>query len=132
MKLFKNKVFLLLIIAIAARILFSIRCDLRTFPDSKGYFETGRQLVTGDYSGYNGKRAPVYPLLIASTGFNREATVFFQTAMGVGISLLLYLIFSKLTSSSMAGFLAGLVHALNPAMIGYEFTLCSETTCAFF
>ncbi len=132
MKLFGNKVFLLLIIAIAVRIFFSIRCDLRTFPDSKLYFETGRQLVTGDYSDYNGKRAPVYPLLIAATGFNREVTVFFQVAMGVGISLLLYLIFSKLTGSSMAGFLAGLVHALNPAMIGYEFTLCSETTCAFF
>jgi len=132
MKLFRSKLFLLLIIAISARILFSIQCDLRTFPDSKGYFETGRQLVTGDYSDYNGKRAPVYPLLIAATGFNREVTVLFQASMGVGISLLLYLIFSRLTNSSMAGFLAGLVHALNPAMISYEFTLSSETTCTFF
>lgn len=132
MRIFHHKLFWLLAIAVTARILFAVVSDYKTFPDSAWYFETGRQFLSGDYSEYSGKRAPLYPLLLAANGFDPGRAIFLQTAMGVVTTLLVFLIFRRLTGSATAGFLAGLVPALNPAQIDYEFTLGTEALCTLF
>ncbi|HUU29516.1 MAG TPA: hypothetical protein VM123_17065 [archaeon] len=128
----RNKVFWLIVISIAVRLAFGCMYPIKRFPDTAGYFQTGRQLVSGDYNGYTGKRPPVYPLLVAAAGFNRHALVWIQAAMGMGISVLLYLIFSRLVKSETVGFLLGLTYAFNPSQLMFEFSLSSETTCTFF
>lgn len=131
MRLFRNKLLLLILISIAIRLIYGFSYKLQTAPDTTSYFRTAEQFISGDYSDYQGKRTPVYPLLIAATGFNRAVLAWFQASMGVGIAALLYIIFLRLTSSATLAFILGLSYALNPSQILFEFYLMSETTCTF-
>jgi len=131
MSIIKNKLFCLIVIALLARASAGFFHLKRGVPDTEGYFRTAEQLISGDYTGYIGKRPPVYPLIIAAAGFNPEVIIWIQGIMGVGISVLLYLLFSTLTGKGTLGFLIGLSYAVNPSQIMCENFLVSETTCTF-
>ena len=127
----KNKLLWLVLVSIIIKISAIAWLGPRSMPDTQGYFETGRQLVSGDYSDYTGKRTPVYPLLIAAAGYNQYVVAGLQSAMGVGIAILLYLIFARLSGHDSYGLILGLTYTLNPSQILIESTLVSETTCTF-
>ena len=128
-KFFQKKIFWLLAIAIGVRLFYGMNYPPRSVPDTEGYFRTGEQLVSGDYSDYNGKRPPVYPLLTAVAAYDLSRIVWLQAAMGVVAAVILFRIFSLLAGSETVGFLLALTQALNPSQVLFEFSGVSETTC---
>jgi len=131
MSLIRNKLLFVIIISVSIRLVYGLSYPLRTVPDTAGYFQVGKQLTSGDYREYTGRRTPVYPLFIAAAGFNKKIVAGLQALMGVGIAVLLYLIFSGLTESRTFGFILGLSYALNPSQILFEFTLMTEAVSTF-
>lgn len=126
-----RKLIVLVVIAISVRLIYGHVYSYRGVPDTTDFFNTAEQFVTGNYSEYTGLRMLGYPLLIAATGANKPLIIFIQVIFGVGIAMLLYLLFSTLSKSQRVGFVCGLAYALNPTQIFFEFMLMSETTATF-
>jgi len=126
-----RKLIVLVVIAISVRLIYGHVYSYRSVPDSTSYFTSAEQFMTGDYSEYTGWRTPIYPLLIAATGFNKSLVILIQAALGVGIATLLYLLFSTLSRSQWVGFVCGLAYALSPTQIFFEFMLMPETVATF-
>lgn len=126
-----RKLIVLVVIAISVRLIYGHVYSYRSVPDSTSYFTSAEQFMTGDYSEYTGMMALGYPLLIAAAGFNKPLIIFIQVALGIGIAVLLYLLFSALSRSQWVGFVCGLAYALNPTQIFFEFMFMSDTAATF-
>ncbi len=60
----KEWLILLLILGSALRLGFWFIGEPTAFPDTGTYIEVAKQLVSGDFSNYQGRRTPGYPLLL--------------------------------------------------------------------
>ncbi|HUU27719.1 MAG TPA: glycosyltransferase family 39 protein [archaeon] len=130
--LIKNRLAWLIVISITVRLVYGLSYSPIMRKDSHDYYRIAKSLVSGDYTDYKAAYPPVYPLLIAASGFDWNRVAWVQVAMGVGIAVLLYLIFSGQTGSNNIGFILGLSYALNPSQLLFEFNFFSETACTFF
>lgn len=129
--LLKNKLFWLIVISILARLVFASVYTPKAFPETNNYLRLARQFTSGDFTGYLGKNAPIYSFMIIACGFNLKVLAAFQQLLGLGIAVLLFLIFSRLSASDWIGLLAGLSYALNPSQLLFESAFLPETTCTF-
>jgi len=117
----------LLVAGCLARTAFLLLYDPLFFNDSNDYLQLARIIASGDFSGYNGARTPLYPLIIILFNFNIQALVIFQFGLGLLISLIIYQSFKQIFASSQIGFATGLSYALNPSQIVFEYALLTET-----
>jgi len=129
----------LVILASVVRLSFSQIYTPRYFPDSRDYFAQA-QAIAKNVFGANveiGKgnfpwpRPQVYPFIIACAGLNWSRVFFLQACMGIAITVLLYLIFARMSGSKLVGFFAGAGYALNPSQLLIEFGAMSQTTGTF-
>lgn len=137
MTIVRNKLIQLLVISIIVRIIFSLIYPIKSFPDTSDYFKAAKLLSADSIEKSNLEkttwpRPPGYPALIAAVNFNPQAVVIIQAGMGVGIAVLLYLMFLRITRSEIVSFVIGLSYGLNPSQLLFEFGLSSETTGTFF
>ena len=123
----RNKIIWLLVAAFVARLAFALIFDPFIFRDSHDYLQLARIIGSGDYSGYNGARTPLYPLVILLFDFNVHTVVIFQFFLGLLITLVIYQSFKRIFASSTIGFAAGLSYALNPSQLVFEYALLTET-----
>lgn len=112
---------------VRAQVVF--RAPVFMAPDSKGYFLPAYDLATGQGFGIGFRRTPVYPLFLAGSlklfGEDLQAIVLLQHLLGVGTAVLTYLL-GKLTVGRLAGLLAGLLVAVNGALVIGEHYLMAE------
>ncbi len=118
-------------LALVVRIIFRFLYDPLLFHDSADYLELARMILSGDFSGYNGARTPLYSLLLAAAGTEFATVALLQTGMGLLIVVMLYYIFSRAGRSNLLGFFAALAYALNPSQMVFEISLLSETLSVF-
>ncbi|MFH1071131.1 MAG: hypothetical protein V1794_16040 [Candidatus Glassbacteria bacterium] len=133
----RNKLLWVIVISVVVRLIFATVYHYNGYPDTYDYFQVAKEIHNKfsddkmEVGNILWPRPPLFPLLINLAGFQAKRIVFYQAVMGVGIAVFLYLIFSRLTGSSMAGMLAGFCYALNPSQMLFEFALISETTGTF-
>ncbi len=121
----------LLGLAVVARVIFRLLYSPLLFHDSADYLELASMILSGDFSGYNGARTPLYPLLLAAAGTELATVALLQTGLGLLIVMMLYYLFSGLTKSNLLGFFAALAYALNPSQMVFEISMLSETLSVF-
>ncbi|HLA40158.1 MAG TPA: hypothetical protein VJ417_09180, partial [Candidatus Glassbacteria bacterium] len=80
-RLLKNKIFWLMVIALAARIIFACIYPYKSWPETNRYVVLAQQFLSGDYSQYTGKNVPVYSFLLIATGFNLHLLAVIQNLM---------------------------------------------------
>lgn len=123
----ENKILWLILAAVAARIILSLLFKPLLTPDSYSYLEMARQIATGDFSGYQAVRTPVYPLFLVLCKFNIQTVVLAQMILGLVISLTIYRVIHQITGGKLFAFAAGLSYALNPSLIIFERAVLTET-----
>ena len=62
------------------------------FADTGGYRLLAQQLTSLNFSGYEGFRTPVYPLILAVCGLNWDLVRVVQFLFGVSISAMLFIL----------------------------------------
>ena len=120
-------IIVLVLIATTMRIFFLLEYPPLFTPDSGTYVETAKAIFGGEMTNYTGKREIFYPLILFLLRFNNEAVVIFQMFLGIIGTLLLYVIFRKLSDNEWIGFTAGLLYALSPSQIFLERAILAET-----
>ncbi|MCG6962779.1 MAG: glycosyltransferase family 39 protein [Acidobacteria bacterium] len=109
--------------------------------DSGGYLRVAKRILEHGFPPPLGFRPPGYPLFIIATSWGGSflgGTVIAQHLLGVGTSVLMYLILFRITRSRAAGLLGVLAFSMMPDVLFMEVTIYSETvamclvtSCAF-
>lgn len=97
-------------------------------PDSATYFTAAAHIANGDFTGYEGRRTPGYPALIALAGLSPSKVWVLQMLCGLAISTLLFYIGLSATGQPQFAALIGMTYNLNLAQLFFEANLLSETT----
>ena len=101
-------------------------------PDTSTYVSAAQDLVSGGgFAKSEGRRTPGYPLLIAAIGEDPARIVVTQMALGVGTSLLLFLITLQLTGRPGMAFAIGLSYDLNLQQLFIEAVVVTEPLTTF-
>jgi uncharacterized membrane protein YtjA (UPF0391 family) len=101
------------------------------YGDTGSYFRSAAVLAQGSLNGYDGTRVPGYPLFVALMRLDPERVWFGQMALGLGISLLLYLWTLRITRKPTLGALVGGLYNLIPGQFLFEANLLTETLTGF-
>ena len=99
--------------------------------DTESYLNIARLLHSLTLHGNDATRPLVYPGLIALLQLDERAVWAAQSAMGLAVSAMLYLVTWRLTGRPWLAFLAGAAHSLNLAQLFFEGMILSETTTTF-
>jgi hypothetical protein len=97
-------------------------------PDTPTYEGVAAHLLSGDFTGYDGRRPPGYPAVMAVAGLSRPGTFALQMFFGCVIAALLFYLGLALTGRPGLAALAGMSYNLNLAQLFFEANLLSETT----
>jgi hypothetical protein len=120
---------LIALVAVAIRVAFAFRVPVFLLRDSISYFLPAWDLLNGDGFDLSIRRTPTYPGFLAGAmalfGEDLLAVAFAQHLLGVASAVLVYLL-GRLTVGRMAGLIAGLITALNGALIISEHYLMPE------
>jgi hypothetical protein len=120
----------LLGILIRAGLVLCVHSPAR-YDDTQGYVDLARMLVSGDFTGYDGFRTPMYSLLWIVCGGNPTALFIVQMTLGLWIAVILYEVFMLLSGSRGVAFAAGLTYHLNVSALLFESNLLTETSTIF-
>ena len=101
------------------------------YPDTGTYMRPAQNILERDFSTYDGRRTPGYPLVLAIASLSPEGTWALQMLMGVAISVLLFYVAFVLTRRPWLAAFAGMTYNLNVSQLFYEANLLSETTTTF-
>ena len=99
--------------------------------DTQSYLNIARLLHSLTLHGNDATRPPVYPGLIALLQLDERAVWTAQSAMGLAVSAMLFLVTWRLTGRGWLAFVAGAAHSLNLAQLFFEGMILSETTTTF-
>ncbi len=101
------------------------------YSDTGTYMRPAQNILTGDFSNYDGRRPPGYPLVLAIAGLSPDGTWALQMLMGLAISVLLFYVAFALTRRPGLAALVGMTYNLNLSQLFFEANLVSETTATF-
>lgn len=123
----------LIVIGIVIRICLFLVYQPNPRPDTGEYFDHAEFLlgVKEPEWEYHGVRTPGYPLLIILAGFNYQKLWFFQSVMGVIVSVILFELAYLHKSSAWLSFALGLAYTFSMNMIFYEATFLTEPVAGF-
>jgi hypothetical protein len=97
------------------------------YPDTPSYFRLAVAVWTGDFSTYDGRRPPGYPVVIALANGSPHGVWALQLLAGLGISVLLFAITLAITGRPWVATAVGLSYDVNLAQLFFEATLLAET-----
>jgi hypothetical protein len=129
-----SKVWLALLLAagVGIRFAFCFIAEPRAFLDTGTYVDLANQLLSGDFSNYEGRRTPGYSLLLILARFSPNAVWVIQMLAGLAISACLFYIVYELTGRPSFAFFAGMTYNLNLGHLFFEANLIPEIETTFF
>src|SRR6266545_5702251 len=104
----------------------------RAFPDTGTYIAVAKQFLSGDFSGYEGRRTLGYPLLLILARFAPDVVWMIQMLAGLAISVCLFYMAYELTGKHGFAFLMGMTYNLNLGQLFFEANLIPETETTLF
>jgi hypothetical protein len=123
--------FALVAISVLVRLLVGLNFRTRASFDTHEYIVVARALASLDFSHYDGRRTPIYPLLLLLAGMNWSIVRWIQSMLGIGIASMLFAITWCRTRSATTSFAVGLLSSLAISELLFEQIIYSETLCAF-
>lgn len=125
---------LIVLVAVAIRVAFAFRVPVFLLRDSISYFLPAWDLLNGYGFDLSIRRTPTYPgfLVGAMALFGEDllAVAFAQHLLGIASAALVYVL-GRMTVGRVAGSIAGLITALNGALIISEHYLMPEAVLIF-
>ncbi len=97
-------------------------------PDTPSYMRTATNLLDRDFSTYDGRRPPGYPVVLALAGGSPRAVWALQMLAGLLISVLLFFIVLSVTGRPGFAAAIAMTYNLNLAQLFFEAFLVAETT----
>ncbi len=125
-------IYLLIAISAAIRLAVVLTYAPIDYPDTGWYEKVAKEIVTLDFSKYDGARTPGYPALMILGFLKWKIIWFLQLALGIAISAIMYLIINKATSSPKLSFYTGLSYNLSIVFLFFESNMLTETLSIFF
>ena len=113
------------------RLLAVLNFRVRASWDTDGYILAARSIASLDFSNYDGKRTPIYPLLMLLAGMDWSVVRWVQSLLGIGIASMLFAITLNRTRNAASAFVVGLLGSLALSELLYEQIIYSETLCTF-
>lgn len=130
--LLTNKLYLLVIISVAIRLAVVATYAPIGYSDTGWYYKFAKEIVSMDFSNYDGARTPVYPLIIALGFFKWRLVWLIQLLFGIANASFLYLIVFKATNNAKFSFWTGIAYNISLILLFFESNLLTETICIFF
>ncbi len=101
------------------------------YPDTGSYMRPAQNILARDFSTYDGRRPPGYPLVLAIAGLSPNRAWAIQSLMGLATSVLLFYVTFALTRRPGFAALVGMTYNLNLSQLFFEANLISESTATF-
>jgi len=120
---------LTLVLALVERVLLWRFYPVRVVNDT-GTYRRLAESILHHWENYDGVRTPGYPAFLALLKSN-EGVYLGQLALGVGITLVFFVIGWRLFRNPLAGTALALAHTLNLGQLFFEAHLMSETLATF-
>jgi hypothetical protein len=123
----------LALVAISAlvRLVVVLNFRARASWDTDGYILAARSIASLDFSQYDGKRTPIYPLLMLLGGMDWDVVRLMQSALGIAIASMMFAIVWLRARSAMAALVVGLLCSIAVSELLFEQVIYSETLCTF-
>ncbi len=124
---------LLVLIAISAlaRLPIILNFRARASWDTPEFIVTARAIASLDFRQYDGKRTPIYPLLMLLAGMDWDVVRLIQSLLGIAIASMMFAIGWMRTRNLAASFLVGLMSSVAISELLFEQIIYSETLCTF-
>jgi len=113
------------------RLLLGLNFRARASWDTPSYVDVAKSIANLNFSNYDGRRTPVYPLLLVLAGMDWDNVRLIQSLLGIGIASMLLAITWYRTRSAKISFIVGLLGSLALTELLYEQIIYSETLCTF-
>jgi hypothetical protein len=123
--------FSLVALSVVARLVVMMNFRARASFDTPGFIVTAQAIASGDFSHYDGKRTPVYPLLLLLAGMDWDRVRAMQSLLGIAITSMVFAITWYRTRRPAIAFIAGLLSSIAISELLYEQIIYSETLCTF-
>lgn len=124
-------VILLIAISGLVRLLIGLNFRERTSWDTSGFVLTARSIASLDFGQYDGRRTPVYPLLLLVAGMDWSVVRWIQSLLGICIASMLFAITWRRTRSAAVSLVVGLLSSLAISELLFEQVIYSEALCTF-
>lgn len=121
----------LLIIAVLVRIPLWLQYVPVLSADTTTYETMARFIASGDFSGYEGKRPPGYPVFLLLTGGNYSAVWGVQSVLGIATVILIFLLALRRGARPVFAFAAGLATTLSVNLLLFEAGVLTEALSTF-
>jgi hypothetical protein len=118
-------------ISVLVRLAIIISFRERASYDTSGFMLTANAIRTLDFSHYDGRRTPIYPLLLLLAGMDWRVVRWIQCGLGIAIAAMVYRITWYRTRDATISFIVGLLSSLAVMELLYEQIIYSETLCTF-
>jgi len=120
---------IVLFVAVLLRMILFFTYSAVSYSDTASYRRSA-EAVLGGFETYDGTRTPGYPAFMALIGPDR-AVYAAQLILGLGITLMWFVMGWKASGQHFVGGLAALAHTLNPGQFFFEANLLTETLSTF-
>jgi hypothetical protein len=101
------------------------------YGDTGAYFRAAAVLARGTLRGYDGTRVPGYPAFVAAWGLDPTRVWLGQMALGLGITLILYVWTLRTSRSPTLAIVVASLYNLIPGQFLFEANLLTETLTTF-
>ncbi len=123
---------LLLVYAIAVRLIFVCFYGAITLtPDSYDYLALADTISNFDWSNYDGKRTPGFPIFISLFDGNLTMLIGFQISLGVLTTVLLFNITRHITKTTKLAFWTAIIYTSFVNVVLFDFAVLTENISAF-
>ncbi len=121
------------LIAISALVRLAVILNFRARAswDTPEFIATARAIASMDFRQYDGKRTPIYPLLMLLAGMDWDVVRLIQSLLGIAIASVMFAIAWMRTRSAAASFVVGLLCSIAISELLFEQIIYSETLCTF-
>ncbi len=118
----------LVMVAVLTRLALASAYTVTIQADTGPFLKLASQWLQFDFASNDGWRTPGYPLVLAVLGLDVDRVWWLQSLMGIGVTLLIFLLVFGATRSVAAGLVCGLAHTFTLNQLLLEATVLTETT----
>lgn len=118
-------------VAIALRLVLILSYPPLLSSDSGDYLDLAHRMASGNFTGWQARRTPGFPLLLLAVHYSATAMWAVQAALGIVGTLLVYTLIRLLRGSTRAALAGSLLYAVSLEVLAVERVMLTEALTSF-
>jgi hypothetical protein len=118
-------------VAIAMRLVLILSYPPLLSSDSGDYLDLAHRMASGNFSGWQARRTPGFPLLLLAVHYSATAMWVVQAVLGVVGTMLVYALIRLMRGSTRAALAGSLLYAASLEVLAVERVMLSEALTSF-